>query len=265
MAKAFQPRIVERRALPQPRQPRGWGRGLPRGPRTPGCLRPLLVTKMPGYTFHITEDSRSRRSCSVSGPTTPRSSPSGPSSSQACGRSGPVHCSRSRSTRSTRCCSCTKSGVEPLGLGLRDDMLNRALDFKKVLESVAGEVPNYMFLGDLNTMGMQYMYLRERDIAADLEVLKAAKFAEGRGMRLLVTGRTRDVVERGDEPGSLESRSGRRGRAHDIQELQRCGGHGARMAERADTINPARVDRRLLRSRLSLHGGPKGLAPACPF
>ena len=64
-------------------------------------------------------------------------------------------------------------------------MLNRALDFKKVLEAVAGEVPNYMFLGDLNTMGMQYKYLRERDIAADLEVLKAAKFAEGRGMRLL--------------------------------------------------------------------------------
>lgn len=64
-------------------------------------------------------------------------------------------------------------------------MLDRALDFKKVLEAVAGEVPNYMFLGDLNTMGMQYKYLRERDIAADLEMLKAAKFAEGRGMRLL--------------------------------------------------------------------------------
>jgi hypothetical protein len=79
----------------------------------------------------------------------------------------------------------TKSGVEPLGLGLRDDMLNRALDFKKVLEAAAGSVPNYMFLGDLNTMGMEYKYLRERDITAELEVLKAANFAEGRGMRLL--------------------------------------------------------------------------------
>jgi hypothetical protein len=79
----------------------------------------------------------------------------------------------------------TKSGVEPLGLGLRDDMLRRALEFKKVLEAAAGSVPNYMFLGDLNTMGMEYTYLRERDITAELEVLKAANFAEGRGMKLL--------------------------------------------------------------------------------
>jgi hypothetical protein len=79
----------------------------------------------------------------------------------------------------------TKSGVEPLGLGLRDDMLTRALDFKKVLAKVTGDEPNYMFQGDLNTMGMEYKYLRERDIAADMEVLKAAKFAEARGMRLL--------------------------------------------------------------------------------
>ena len=68
-----------------------------------------LVAKMPGYTFHITErPPRSRRSCSESGPTSPLSSLSGPSSSRAYGRSGPVHCSRSRSTaRSTRSCSCT--------------------------------------------------------------------------------------------------------------------------------------------------------------
>jgi len=79
----------------------------------------------------------------------------------------------------------TKSGVEPLGLGLRDDMLIRALDFKDVLEAASGSVPNYMFLGDLNTMGMQYTYLRERDITAELEVLKAANFARGRGMKLL--------------------------------------------------------------------------------
>jgi Endonuclease/Exonuclease/phosphatase family len=79
----------------------------------------------------------------------------------------------------------TKSGVEPLGLGLRDDMLNRALDFKKVLEKAAQGPVNYLFLGDLNTMGMEYKYLRERDIEADQEVLKISRFAAGRGMRLL--------------------------------------------------------------------------------
>jgi hypothetical protein len=79
----------------------------------------------------------------------------------------------------------TKSGVEPLGLGLRDDMLNRALDFKKVLEKAAPGPVNYLFLGDLNTMGMEYKYLRERDIEADQEVLKISRFAAGRGMRLL--------------------------------------------------------------------------------
>jgi hypothetical protein len=79
----------------------------------------------------------------------------------------------------------TKSGVEPLGLGLRDDMLNRALDFKKVLEKAAQGPVNYLFLGDLNTMGMEYKYLRERDIEADQEVLKISRFSAGRGMRLL--------------------------------------------------------------------------------
>jgi hypothetical protein len=82
----------------------------------------------------------------------------------------------------------TKSGSEPLGLGLRDDMLRRALEFKGVLESApTASVPaNYMFLGDLNTMGMEYTYLRDRDIGATQEIEKMKLFAEGRDMRLLV-------------------------------------------------------------------------------
>jgi hypothetical protein len=79
----------------------------------------------------------------------------------------------------------TKSGIEPLGLGLRDDMLRRALDFKKVLDQAAENRASYMFLGDLNTMGMQYTYLRDQDIPAAQEVEKMSRFAEGRGMRLL--------------------------------------------------------------------------------
>ena len=79
----------------------------------------------------------------------------------------------------------TKSGNEPLGLGLRDDMLRRALGFKDVLDQAADGSANYLFLGDLNTMGMEYTYLRDRDIDPDQEIEKMRRFAEGRGMRLL--------------------------------------------------------------------------------
>jgi hypothetical protein len=68
-----------------------------------------LVTKMPGYTFHITEGPQSRRSCSAPGRTSPPSSRNGPSSSPDRGRSAPVRCGRSGSTaKSTRSCSCTR-------------------------------------------------------------------------------------------------------------------------------------------------------------
>jgi hypothetical protein len=146
-----------------------------------------LVTKMPGYTFHITEGPQvqeillgvrsdltaffTQRTEFKSGLWALR--PGALLTLTIDGEEYPILFLH------------TKSGVEPLGLGLRDDMLNRALDFKKVLENAVGAVPDYKFLGDLNTMGMEYKYLRERDIAADQEVLKAAKFAEGRGMRLL--------------------------------------------------------------------------------
>lgn len=50
------------------------------------------------------------------------------------------------------------SGTNPRGMGLRDDMLTRAIKFRKVLDSAAGGkgLANYIFLGDLNTMGLEY-------------------------------------------------------------------------------------------------------------
>jgi hypothetical protein len=52
--------------------------------------------------------------------------------------------------------------TEPRGWGLRDDMLDRAVRFRKALMSIAksrGEdKTNYIFLGDLNTMGLEYPY-----------------------------------------------------------------------------------------------------------
>jgi len=80
----------------------------------------------------------------------------------------------------------TKSGTDPRGLGLRDDMLNRALDFAKVLDKAADQAPaNYIFLGDFNIMGMQYRYVRERDIVAAQELRKLEQGAKGRKMKVL--------------------------------------------------------------------------------
>ncbi len=82
----------------------------------------------------------------------------------------------------------TASGNDPRGLGLRDDMLTRAVQFRRVLDKAPGAkgCSNYMFLGDLNTMGMQYSYARDRDIDTATELKKLAEEAKPAKMRLLV-------------------------------------------------------------------------------
>ena len=62
------------------------------------------------------------------------------------------------------------SSTEPRGMGLRDDMLYKALRFRKALDEQAGGKfrSNYVFLGDLNTMGMEYPY--KKGIPAETEL-----------------------------------------------------------------------------------------------
>jgi len=64
------------------------------------------------------------------------------------------------------------SSSEPRGMGLRDDMLYRAVKFRHVLDKAAGgkHKANYIFLGDLNIMGLTYPY--DRDIDAETELRK---------------------------------------------------------------------------------------------
>lgn len=78
------------------------------------------------------------------------------------------------------------SGTNPRGMGLRDDMLVRACEFRKTLDKAAGGAgkANYLFLGDLNTMGMKYPF--QKSIGADLELQKLAKEAKKAKMRSLV-------------------------------------------------------------------------------
>jgi hypothetical protein len=82
----------------------------------------------------------------------------------------------------------TASGNDPRGLGLRDDMLTRAVKFRRVLDNAPGTngCSNYLFLGDLNTMGMQYVYARDRDIDTATELKRLAEVAKRAKMRLLV-------------------------------------------------------------------------------
>jgi endonuclease/exonuclease/phosphatase family metal-dependent hydrolase len=80
----------------------------------------------------------------------------------------------------------TKSGDDPRGLGLRDDMLVRAFDFRRALDKAApGGAANYLFMGDLNTMGMEYAFVHDRDIDASKELLKLELQAKARKMRML--------------------------------------------------------------------------------
>lgn len=80
----------------------------------------------------------------------------------------------------------TKSNPLPVGLGIRDDMFQRAFDFRKTLDKAAGGAgkANFLFLGDLNTMGMKYPF--QRKIDAPLEIQKLDADAQKVKMRRLV-------------------------------------------------------------------------------
>jgi hypothetical protein len=77
------------------------------------------------------------------------------------------------------------SGPDPRGWGLRDDMLERAIDFYQTLKKNAGgQPPNFLFLGDLNTMGLKY-YFKANNIGPDIELQKVDALAQKRGLRRL--------------------------------------------------------------------------------
>lgn len=65
-----------------------------------------------------------------------------------------------------------KSLTDPRGFGLRDDQTERALKFRTVLDGVAsaaGTQANYIFMGDLNTMGMNLTF-SSKDLSPEEEL-----------------------------------------------------------------------------------------------
>jgi exonuclease III len=61
------------------------------------------------------------------------------------------------------------SSSAPRGFGLRDDMAMRAIKFRKTLDKATGNHANYIFLGDLNTMGLDYPYHHDVPTADELK------------------------------------------------------------------------------------------------
>ena len=61
------------------------------------------------------------------------------------------------------------SSNEPRGFGLRDDMAIRAIKFRKTLDKAVGGKANYLFLGDLNSMGLDYPYQKDIDPSTELQ------------------------------------------------------------------------------------------------
>jgi hypothetical protein len=64
------------------------------------------------------------------------------------------------------------SKTEPRGMGLRDDMIGKAMEFRHTLDKAYNghHKANYIFLGDLNTMGMDYPF--KRNIKPKFELQK---------------------------------------------------------------------------------------------
>lgn len=88
-----------------------------------------------------------------------------------------------------------KSMPDPKGFGLRYDMMCRAFDFRLVPSDAAehialsaGEEPgpaNYIFCGDMNTMGFNYYPTDKYDIPAAGEIAELNRAANYREMKVL--------------------------------------------------------------------------------
>lgn len=78
-----------------------------------------------------------------------------------------------------------KSMPDPKGFGLRDDMMRRAYDFRKTLNAMSEDGrANYIFAGDLNTMGSDYIS-KNKDISGEEEIKELSRRGKYKDMNLL--------------------------------------------------------------------------------
>ena len=90
-----------------------------------------------------------------------------------------------------------KSMTDPRGFGIRDEMLRRALKFRRVLnaKAIAGgsKTSNYIFVGDLNTMGLDYPYSKH-DIPAEEEIHELKRRAKHHSKKMRVLEKNADAT-----------------------------------------------------------------------
>lgn len=155
-----------------------------------------LVTRMPAYTFQITEGLQAQEIL-----VGVRKSLTAFITQKTEFRSGTTH------MRPGQLVTITKdgrnygllflhlaSGSDPRGMGLRDDMLERAFEFRKVLDKAEGGPgkAHYAFLGDLNTMGLEYPF--DRDIEAAIELRKWDRYASRAKIQMRRLVKTHDAT-----------------------------------------------------------------------
>ena len=99
-----------------------------------------------------------------------------------------------------------KSLTEPKGFGLRDDMVERAIKFKKKLDEAHKDKgltgkSNLIFLGDLNTMGMNLTYSK-KDVSAKEEIERLKKRLAPKAIDMQVLAKSSEATY---WPGSSSS------------------------------------------------------------
>ena len=77
-----------------------------------------------------------------------------------------------------------KSLPRPRGFGLRDDQTERALKFRKTLDKAANGKANYLFLGDLNTMGLNLTFSK-KDLSGAEEIQRLKDRCKSKKMVVL--------------------------------------------------------------------------------
>ena len=85
-----------------------------------------------------------------------------------------------------------KSGRNTEDFGLRDAALMHAFNLKRALDKALGGNANFIFLGDLNTMGIDdpVPYLKKMDLPLEDEIIRIASWAKRRHMVLLSKEKT---------------------------------------------------------------------------
>jgi endonuclease/exonuclease/phosphatase family metal-dependent hydrolase len=164
-----------------------------------------LVDRMPGYSFFITEGHNAQEVLLGTSPqiTAFVTQKIEFQSRDAFMRPGALMTVRLAGVDYTMLFLHLASQPDARGFGLRTDMVDRAFSFKqKVMKPAAARLgyaePNFLFLGDLNSMGLDYVYGREPAPRTKLRHLRASEDdeisrlhfeADRVGMRVLTKSR----------------------------------------------------------------------------